>query len=252
MKYLSTEEYIFNLTELIKLQNRRIKKRFTFEDEVKVLPRVQLDEIMKKYDIIHKFVNNEIMSSVNNIKGNDRYIFQYFDDNIVNLSGNKEKYFKIIIKNKITNMENFIILTYDMREFYLKLKTPNSDSDTDVINYEFPLEKFSRSKFRQIFFEYLMEILELDTMPRFKQPYEFEELDLVDRSHKRKMEKINTEIEKVQKALEKRKSRQKRLEEARAAMAAKAEAEAEAKAKMKARVKAKIETEDEFMFDDWN
>jgi len=170
MKYLSTEEYIANVNNLIKIQNRRIKKRLDYESDIKNLSQEKIFEIMKKFDMINKYVNDEIMPSLNNIKGNDRYTFYYFADNIVQNSENNSKYFKLIIKNKVTNMENFIIVTYDMRDFFIKRKTPNSENDIDLIEEQYKLEKFSRAKFRKIFFEYLMEILELDTMPRFKTP----------------------------------------------------------------------------------
>ena len=170
MKYLSTEEYIANVNNLIKIQNRRIKKRLDYEVDSKNLLQEKIFDIMKKFDMINKYVDDEIMPSLNNIKGNDRYTFYYFDDNIVKNSESNSKYFKLIIKNKVTNMENFIIVTYDMRDFFIKRKTPNSESDIDLIEEQYKIENFSRAKFRKIFFEYLMEILELDTMPRFKTP----------------------------------------------------------------------------------
>jgi len=178
MKYLSTEEYIANVNNLIKIQNRRIKKRFDYEADTKNISEERILSIMKKFDLISKYVNNEIMLSLSNIKGNDRYIFHYFDDNIIKDSTLTSdatakfnaKYFKLIIKNKVTNMENFIIVTYDMREFFIKLKTPNSENDIDLIEEQYSLERFSRAKFRKIFFEYFIAILELDTMPRFRTP----------------------------------------------------------------------------------
>jgi len=200
MKYLSTDEYITNINNLIKTQNRRIKKRLDFEVDERNFSAKKVSEIMQKFDLINKYVRDEIMTSLNSIKGNDRYIFSYFDDSLNksepsyrhtafdavspklqgiadqvrnDSSKSNAKYFKIIIKNKVTNMENFIIVTYDMREFFVKIKPPNSENEVELLEENFKLARFSKAKFRSIFFEYLISILELDTMPRFKPPIDF-------------------------------------------------------------------------------
>ena len=206
MKYLSTEEYIFDVTNLIKKQNRRIKVRLDNEADERRFSRVKVDEVMKKFDMINKYVGTEIMNSVNNIKGNDRYIFQFVDDYVVSASGRDAKYFKIIIKNKITNMENFIVTTYDMFDFFLKVKTPNSENNTDVINYDFPVEKFTKGKFRKIFFEYLLEILKLDTMPFTRRIIPEEELLLEE-------QRLLEEKEQEKKLLEERLAEKEKLAE---------------------------------------
>jgi hypothetical protein len=162
MKYPTTEEYIGKITDLLKSQNRIVNKYFKAENDIKILEKETLQATIQKFETIKKYVSNELFPALMRIKNNDRYIFKFVDDY---LTEQTESYFKLLIINKVSNMNNFVLVNYDMREFIVKIKTPNAADDADIITERFPIDKFSQGKFRKIFFEYLEGILTLDTLP---------------------------------------------------------------------------------------
>ena len=171
MKFLSTEEHILKISNLLKTQNKRIKVRFDQIGVAEKEEREKIQLIIKKFELIKNYVSDELMPALYNLRNNQHYTFQYFDDfenKKLYETTFKSNYFKIIIKHAITGMTNFVIVSFNMREFLMKLKIPNSESDVDIIDYVFPIERFSKGKFRTLFFEYLEQIVTFDTFPKLR------------------------------------------------------------------------------------
>jgi hypothetical protein len=171
MKFLSTEEHISKITDLLKTQNRRVRLRRDLKGVGEQEEREKIQAVIKNFEWIKKHVSEELMPALQKLPDNERYTFQYiddFEDTKLYETTFKSNYFKIIIKNIMTEMTNFIIVSFNMREFLVKYKTPNSESDIDVIDRIFPNDRFSRGKFRMVFFEYLEQIVTLDTFPKIK------------------------------------------------------------------------------------
>jgi hypothetical protein len=176
MKYPTTEEYLNTINGLVRIQNIRTKNYFDIDAEAKNAEKEKFTNIVRKYKDINKYVATVLFPALLTIKKNEKYIFQYFDDEAITTEG-KSSYFKIIIRNKIRNITNFIIVSYTFRDFIVKVKPANADSDVEVETTEFKLEKFSRGKLRKILFEYLQEIITLDTLPRKRKSKETENED---------------------------------------------------------------------------
>jgi hypothetical protein len=136
--------------------------------------RISAQSVINKYASIKNLAQNEIFTALNNLKNNQRYSFQFIDEEVEKNLEIGEKYFKIIIKNRISKVENFFSITYDMRDFTIKTKPINPENNPEVeennsVNnlengeYKFTMSKFSKTKFRNFFFGYLEEIISADT-----------------------------------------------------------------------------------------
>lgn len=167
MRIPQSDEYIGIINDLLKTQNRRIKKYFTVADEAKAESRVKLVEVANKFEALKRYVSETLLPEVeiNTQTYNLRYIFNYIEDTTPDT---KLQYFKILIKNKISNQTNFIIVSYNFREVTVKVKPVNSAEDLDLESQVFAMEKLTHGKIRKIFFEYFQEIILADTMPRYK------------------------------------------------------------------------------------
>jgi hypothetical protein len=196
MKIPTTEEYILEISDLINTQNKRVKKYLSVEVEKKQQSSAKYIDVISKFEQIKKYVSNEMLSALNNINGNDRYVFSIVDGV---LDENKSQYFKLIIKNKTSNNTNFVILTNDVYDFFIKLKTPNSTDDLDTYIKTFPVQKFTKGWYRKVFFEYLQEIIKLDTLPKLKR--KSQETESID-----KIISLNAEIDRMRKISERNKN----------------------------------------------
>ncbi len=197
MKIPTTEEYVNDVSKLIRTQNRRIKKYLDVEAEKLAKNSPNYEEVINKFDAIKEYVANVIYPALNQIKGNDVYSFNFVDGV---LAENNVRYFKLIIKNKLSNEEHFVVLTNDYRDFFVELK-PINTSDFDTHRDKYSIERFTKGKYRKIFFEYFLEIIQLDTLPKLRhrkdlateeEKYEKEKLEI-----KRKIALLNNEIERM-------------------------------------------------------
>jgi len=96
---------------------------------------------------------------------NLRYIIEYFEGTY---EENKQPYFKIIIRNKISGAENFIIVSYDLRNITIKISGVEPPEEGDLDTQIFSLEKFTKGKLRRIFFELFQARIIADTLPKKK------------------------------------------------------------------------------------
>ena len=103
---------------------------------------------------------------------NYRYIIDYIEGIY---EDTKQPYFKIIIKNKISRVENFIVVSYDMRDITIKVQGVELPDDEDLETILFPLEKFTNGKLRRLFFVLFQARIIADTLPRKKKPKEITE-----------------------------------------------------------------------------
>ncbi|MCL2040289.1 MAG: hypothetical protein FWG85_07665 [Bacteroidetes bacterium] len=197
MKIPTTEEYVNDVAKLIRTQNRRVKKYIDVEADKLAKNTPNYEEVINKFNIIKEYVANVLYPALNKIKGNDIYSF-YFSEGI--LADNNVRYIKLIIKNKLTNSEHFMVLTNDFRDFFVELR-PLYISDVETHIDKYPVERFTKGKYRKIFFEYFLEIIKIDTLPKLKR-----EKDLLEEEKKLEQEKLevkkkinllNSEIERI-------------------------------------------------------
>ena len=204
MKIPTTEEYISEINTIIKTQNRRLKKYLGEENDEKIkqLESPKYLEIINKFEKLKRYVSADIITALNGIKNNDRYVFNFVEGM---LEQENRKYFKLIIKNNINDITNFIVLSYDTRSIFVEIKTANSIDDLDTNISVFPLEKFTKGKYRKMLFEYFLEIIQLDTLPKLKRKKEEKE-DIEVSENESKITILNEEIEKMKKLAERNKS----------------------------------------------
>jgi len=201
MRIPPSSEYIDVINQLLKTQSLRINKHFKDKQEKKSSSRIKLEEVIQKWDAIKKYISTWILPEIEmNLIENNRYIINYSEGNNENSSA---KYFKIIIKNKVTNNTNFFLLNYNYRDIIIKIKEINSADDSIYQTYTFSWEKFTKGRFRQLFFEYFQEIIITDTLPKRKNKKENLELSFTKQNHYITL--LNTEIERMKKIAERNK-----------------------------------------------
>jgi len=204
MKIPKTEEYISEISTLIKTQNRQVKKYLEKENDEKILKlnSPKYVDIINKYEQLKEYVENKIMPAINNIPNNDRYLFCFVEGMLIE---EDRKYFKLIIENKISNAINFIVLSYDTRNIFIEIKIANSKDNFDTYSKTYSIEKFTKGKYRKIFFEYFLEIVNLDTLPKLKRKKE--SIEVVDENEiLNRITKLNTEIDRIRKLSERNKN----------------------------------------------
>ena len=156
-------DQISKISDLLKIQNRRFNEHLEYNEQNYENKRKSIKNIIDKYDSIKNLAQEELLPALKKIKNNNRYSFQFIDNEIEKNSEIGEIYFKIIIKNNISNVENFFSITYDIHDFTIKTKPLNPEKNLEINEYKFVTDNFSKAKFRQFFFGYLEEIISLDT-----------------------------------------------------------------------------------------
>jgi len=206
MKIPNTEEYIFEIKESIKTQNRRIKKHLNIEEEDRQKNVVEVIDIINIFENLKKYAVNDILSALNNIQNNNRYAFS-FDEGMID--GVERRFFKIIIRNIINDKTNFIVCSHDTRDIFIDTKVVDSDDSSTIDTNVYPIERFTKGKYRKILFEYLLEIIDSDTLPKLKRKKESVEVvvkKIIKKTTKsenlKKIIALNSEIEKMKKGYE--------------------------------------------------
>ncbi|MPN47303.1 hypothetical protein SDC9_194905 [bioreactor metagenome] len=168
MKYQSTDNNIHNVTQLIKEQNRAVKIFAIRSKKRKQIENEKIYTAIDRFNNINNYVVKELLPALQKIKDNDRYVFQYIDDTLEPFFDLNAKYFKIIIKNKVNNIENFFIASYNINDFLVKMREPNSKNENAVIEHKLPIVQASKNRFREIFFNYFESIIKFDSLLNLK------------------------------------------------------------------------------------
>ncbi len=167
MSVKSTKEHVAQIIDLLQTQNRnarkRIKERQLAASENHRRSKIAFD----KYNLIKNYVSNTLIEKLNNARENQRYTL-FLTDNSSSASHNDIlPYFKIIIKNNVSNYTNFISVSFNLDVFFIKQKKINSNNELDITEMQVPVGKFNKLNMRIILFNYFSEIIAKDTFRRY-------------------------------------------------------------------------------------
>ncbi len=159
------KEQLAEVRHAFHIYNNRLDKRAKEKKELDASLNVNLNTIFEKYESARNYIENTVIPKINRLKENDVYEVKYIDNYSSPNSREVEQYFKVIIKHKILQKERFILVNINVKEFIITLTSLEKDPSADeFITIKVPVKKFNKTYMRNVFLNYLIDVINNDTV----------------------------------------------------------------------------------------